>query len=328
MKVLKKWFWRVIGFGGVMFLIWYVIALRGPLFEHDEYATALYDRDGRLLSASISSEEQWQFEGTGVISQKYEKALLLFEDKRFYSHCGFDVRALMRAMRLNMKKGKIVSGGSTITMQTIRLHKKNPPRTLIQKVLEIILATRLEFKQSKEDILKLYASHAPFGGNVIGIDAACWRYFNKSPEFLSWAEAALLAVLPNSPGLIHTERNREKLKTKRDNLLKRLLDNKSLSPTQYQGALLEEIPRRPIRLPQEASHFLNFAQRQTNQSQIHSTIDRQIQQKCYEIAASESRKLKANFIDNISILILDIENEEVLAYMGNLQNTGLIILYQ
>ncbi len=306
----------------LMGLIWYCAMLWNPLFPQDHYSKVVFDKNGKLIAASISAEEQWHFKPSAELPDKYKKALLVFEDKRFYRHIGFDLKALLRATRLNVKHKRIVSGGSTISMQTIRLHQRNPKRSVWNKVLEIILATRLEIKHSKRDILQLYASHAPFGGNVIGIDAACWRYFNKSPEQISWAEASLLAVLPNSPGLIHTERNRDKLEQKRNALLQRLLENGVIDELSYEGALLEEIPRRPAKLNQSASHFMHFASERKNQSLIHSTIDANIQEKCLQIAETEGNKLKANFIDNMAILVLDIEEETVLAYVGNLKNTG------
>lgn len=307
----------------LVLLVLYSMALRGPMFQDQEYARAVFDVDGKLLSASISKDEQWHFRGKGEISPKYKKALVTYEDKRFYRHIGFDVWAMMRAMRLNIKKGKVVSGGSTISMQTIRLHKKNPKRSLWNKLIEIVLSTRLELKHSKEEILDLYASHAPFGGNVVGIEAACWRYFRKSPANMSWAEASLLAVLPNSPGLIHTERNRVKLKAKRDQLLATLKENGTISDMVYEGALLEEIPRRAQRLPQNAPHFLNFARKCTKESMVYSSIQSELQKKCLLIAEQEGKRLKANFIDNLAILVLDIETKQVIAYVGNLHNTGL-----
>ena len=323
MKLFKKIFKLLILLAFLLGLIWYAFSLRKPLFQHNNYASAIFDKNGTLLSATISSDEQWHFQNQGKISEKYVQAVIAFEDKRFYRHIGFDLKALLRAMKLNLKQRKVVSGGSTISMQTIRLHQGNPSRSLPNKIVEIILSTRLELKHSKDEILSLYASHAPYGGNVIGIDAACWRYFNKSPENISWAEACLLAVLPNSPGLIHTERNREKLKDKRDDLLFRLNKNGTISDIAYQGALIEEIPRRPKRLPQKASHYLNFAKKKTKRSVIYSTIDPIVQEKCNEIAKTESRKLKANFIDNIAILVLDIEDKTVVSYVGNVKGTGL-----
>ncbi len=309
---------RIIILGSLLVAcILYAMSLRKPLFQNVSYSTVLFDDAGNLLSATISDTEQWYFEPSGVLSEKYKTALITYEDKRFYKHIGIDFKAIARAIRLNLKHKKIVSGGSTISMQTIRLSKGNPPRTVWHKIIEIILATRLEIKHSKEEILQYYAAHAPFGGNVIGVDAACWRYFNKSPEKLSWSEAALLAVLPNSPGLIHTERNRKTLKKKRDRLLYRLFTYGKIDETTYESALLESIPRRPKKLPHLADHFLHFAKAQTGKAQIHSTIRSEIQKKCLQIAQTESRKLKTNYIENLAILVLDIETQTVLAYVGN-----------
>ena len=114
------------------------------------------------------------------------------------STCGRSARALWS----NVRKGGVVSGGSTLTMQVVRIARKNPRRTYLEKVSEMILALRLELSCSKRRILDLHAANAPFGGNIVGIDAAAWFYFDRGPEALSWAEAAFLAVLPNDPKLI------------------------------------------------------------------------------------------------------------------------------
>ena len=121
----------------------------------------------------------------------------------FYQHPGVDPTAIARAMRTNLSRGKIVSGGSTITMQLARIARGNRDRTLYEKMIETGYALLLETACDKHEILNLYASHAPFGGNVIGLETAAWRYFGRSASELSWAESATLAVLPNSPALIH-----------------------------------------------------------------------------------------------------------------------------
>ncbi|HEU5147463.1 MAG TPA: transglycosylase domain-containing protein, partial [Chryseosolibacter sp.] len=192
----------------------YVLALPDEIFD-EPYSTVLKARDGALLSASIAPDGQWRFPENPVVPEKFAEALITFEDQRFYWHPGVDPIALGRALIQNIKEGETVSGGSTITMQVIRLSRKPSSRSLFQKCLEMLLATRLEWSYSKEEILALYSAHAPFGGNVVGLDAACWRYFGRSPQNLSWAEAALLAVLPNAPSLIHPGKNRTLLKRKR-----------------------------------------------------------------------------------------------------------------
>ncbi|MCU0368227.1 MAG: transglycosylase domain-containing protein, partial [Cyclobacteriaceae bacterium] len=195
--------------------IFYYFALPSNLFN-DPYSTVLEDREGKLLGALIAQDGQWRFPESQLVPEKYKEALILFEDKRFENHFGVDVLSMARAIRQNVRAGKIISGGSTISMQVIRLSRKNKSRTFIEKVIELILATRLELRYSKTEILNLYAAHAPFGGNVVGLDAACWRYFGREPSQMSWSDAALLAVLPNNPSLIHPGKNRAQLKAKRD----------------------------------------------------------------------------------------------------------------
>ncbi|HZY82026.1 MAG TPA: transglycosylase domain-containing protein, partial [Cyclobacteriaceae bacterium] len=200
---------------------WYFFSLPSTLFKVP-YSTILVDRENNLLNASISKDGQWRFPVREKLPAKFREAIVMFEDKRFFSHVGVDPRALYRATLQNIDKRKVVSGGSTLSMQVIRLARGNPKRTVFNKTIEMILATRLEIRFSKDEILSLYASHAPFGGNVVGIEAACWRYFGRQPDELSWAEAATLAVLPNNPSMINLGTNRAALQKKRDRLLTRL----------------------------------------------------------------------------------------------------------
>jgi len=177
------------------------------IFE-EPYSTVVYARDGRLLGAHIATDEQWRFPLIDSVPKNFSNAVTTFEDKRFYQHLGIDFLAIARAAIGNIKAGEITSGASTITMQTIRLSRKGKVRSLWQKIIEATLAVRLELKVDKKQILRLYASHAPFGGNVVGLETASWRYFQKHPSQLSVAESALLAVLPNAPSLIHLSKNR------------------------------------------------------------------------------------------------------------------------
>jgi penicillin-binding protein 1C len=181
--------------------------------------TVLEDRSGQLLGARIADDGQWRFPSRNDVPEKFCKAIIHYEDKHFYRHWGVNPFSLSRALIQNVRAAKIVSGGSTLTMQVARLSRKRRSRSLWGKIIEIFMATRIEFSYSKEKILALYASHAPFGGNVVGLEAASWRYFGRSASQLSWAEAATLAVLPNSPSLIYPGKNQLQLKRKRDRLL-------------------------------------------------------------------------------------------------------------
>ena len=181
-------------------------------------STVLYSADSTLLGAKIASDGQWRFPVRDNVPSKFKTALLTFEDKRFDHHWGVDLLALGRAILSNIQAGKVKSGASTITMQTIRISRKNPKRTIVEKIYEIILATRMEWSYSKDEILALYAANAPFGGNIVGIDAAAWRYFGTNPSQLTWSESCMLAVLPNNPSMVHVAKNRGRLLKKRNRL--------------------------------------------------------------------------------------------------------------
>ena len=186
--------------------LWFAFCLPRPLFKSPT-SFVINDDAGQLLGASIASDGQWRFPNNDSVPVKFRQCIIAFEDKRFLHHPGFDPLAFSRAVKQNLRSKKVTSGGSTLTMQVIRLatHHK---RTIFNKIGEIFMALRLECGYSKSQIMAMYASNAPFGSNVIGLDAASWRYFGRGPDKLSWGEMAALAVLPNSPSLVHPGKNK------------------------------------------------------------------------------------------------------------------------
>ncbi|MDQ2658285.1 MAG: penicillin-binding protein 1C, partial [Bacteroidota bacterium] len=306
----------------VCVLIAYAFSLPSRIFDKP-YSTVLEARNGQLLSASIAADGQWRFPQDDSIPERFAQALITFEDKRFYYHPGVDPLSLGRAMIRNVRAGKIVSGGSTITMQVIRLSRDGEPRNIFQKCIEIILATRLELSYSKNEILSLYASHAPFGGNVVGLDAACWRYFGRHPDNLSWGEAALLAVLPNAPSLIHPGKNREVLKAKRDKLLEKLSAQGKIDSLTCALGQQEPIPENPQPLPRLSRHLLERIKKEGfGGKKLTSTIDYALQQRVEESLQRHHERLKANQIYNGAVLVLDVQTGEVVAYAGNVASSG------
>lgn len=301
--------------------IGYYFCLPDKLFV-EPYSTVLESREGELLSASIAKDGQWRFPELNEVPDKFAVALVAYEDKRFYSHPGVDMLSMGRAMLQNIREGRIVSGGSTIDMQVIRLHRKETGRTVVEKLIESVLATRLQFRYSKKEILSLYTSHAPFGGNVVGLEAACWRYFGREPKDLSWAEAAMLAVLPNSPALIHPGKNRDKLANKRDKLLAKLKETHLIDSLTYALAITEPIPDEPLPLPRISPHLLLRASADgMNQQKVKSTLAAELQQRVEQILDDHYQRLKGNQIHNACALVLDVETGNVLAYVGNV-NSG------
>ena len=294
-------------------------------FDEEPVSTVVESVDGYLLGAKIAADGQWRFPASGTLPDKYAKALVAFEDRRFYYHPGIDPLSVGRALWVNIRKGKIVEGGSTISMQVVRLMRKGKPRTVFEKMIEAVLALRLEFRYSKKEILALYARHAPFGGNVVGIDAAAWRYFGRPAADLSWAEAAMLAVLPNTPSLIHPGRNRERLLNKRNALLHQLCAKGYFSADDLPLYCEEALPDKPLPLPSDAPHLLerlaqtNFCTniRTNNCTNIRTTVLYHLQQRAVEVVNRHAMQQSGNNVNNMAAIILENETDRMLAYVGN-----------
>jgi penicillin-binding protein 1C len=226
---------------------------------------------------------------------------------------------------LRNSKGKgNTQGGSTITMQVMRLSQKDNKRTIWNKLKESMLALRLECSFSKKEILALYAGNAPFGSNVVGLEAAAWRYYGRSASKLSWGEMAALAVLPNAPALVHPGKNRQLLLAKRNALLYKLLLAKKLNSSDCELAKLEPLPSSPLPLPQDAIHlFQRFKNDNTVANAptiITTTIDGNLQKNVASILQQHQSVLKGNGINNAAALVLDVETGNTIAYVGNIKD--------
>ena len=273
----------------ILFLFWWSI-LPVPLFQ-DPYATVLFDREGQVMGMKVADDGQMRFEEVQDLPPRYVISVLVFEDRYFLAHQGVNWWALCRALVQNIQAGHVVSGGSTLSMQVVRLALGNPPRTVPEKIREIFLTLRMEQSYSKKQILEMYASHAPFGGNVVGIRAAALKYFNRRPEQLSWAEAALLAVLPNAPALLYHGKNNTLLKQKRDGLLAKLYREGVMSEDSYHLALAEPLPEKKFDIPTVAPHLLAKAYREKKGKVCPTYIDGRLQKKINEIVTSSIKKL-------------------------------------
>ncbi|MDP4222805.1 MAG: penicillin-binding protein 1C [Bacteroidota bacterium] len=280
-------------------------------------STVVEAADGSLLGARIADDGQWRFPAPDHVPEKFEKALLAFEDRYFYYHPGINPAALIRAFKDNIKAHGIVSGGSTITMQVARLSRGNKPRTYGEKFIEMLEALKLETLKSKKEILQIYAANAPFGGNNVGLDAAAWRYMGKSPDDLTWAEAAALAVLPNSPSIVFPGKNQEAFKKRRDKLLRTLNSRGIIDSLSLVLALDEPLPGEPKPLPSGAPHLTDYFYRNNKGQKIRTTIDPAIQERAVGIINSHQNDLSGNQIFNSAALIIQVSTGSVLAYVGN-----------
>ena len=297
-------------------LLGYYFCLPSTLFNKPT-STVIESAEGNLLGAKIALDGQWRFPESNQIPLKFKQCIVQFEDAYFYNHFGFNPVSIIKAIKDNLKSGRKKRGGSTITQQVIRLSRNGKSRTYFEKLKELILATRLEFRFSKDKILQLYSSNAPFGGNVVGLEAASWRYFGRSSFDLSWAESATLAVLPNAPGLIYPGRNQESLRLKRNRLLKKLANNAIIDQLTYKASIEESLPSKPYSLPRTAPHLLEKVVKEEKGKRIRTSIVKAYQENANAIVKKHYNQISQNQIHNISVLILDIKTRKVLAYIGN-----------
>lgn len=296
-------------------LVYWFFCLPKPLFQ-DPLATVVESREGDLLGARIARDGQWRFPALDSVPDKFATCILHFEDEYFYSHPGFNPVAMGKAFWGNLTTDKR-RGGSTITQQVIRLSRKGKQRSYTEKFIELIKATRLEAGYSKDEILNLYATYAPFGGNVVGLETAAWRYYGISAARLSWGQMAALAVLPNNPSMVRPGRNEETLSRKRDNLLKKLWKKEEIDETTYTLALLEELPGKPYPLPQVTPHLVERIRLESEGLRVKTSIKVPLQRELNRLAKEHYGTLKQNEIYNLAIVVLDVETKKVLGYVGN-----------
>lgn len=319
--MLKKY--KIIGLitGCIILFICLWFAIPTPLITAP-YSTVIECVEGELLGARIADDGQWRFPEPDSIPEKFKTCLLAFEDKYFYKHPGINPVSLGRALIQNIKAGKVVSGGSTITMQLSRIARKNKSRTYFNKLVEMAWALSIELHYSKNSILKKYIANAPFGGNVVGLEAASWRYYKRKPSQLSWSEAATLAVLPNSPSLIYPGKNDPKLLVKRNRLLGKLVELEKIDSITYELALLEPLPEKVYSLPSGTYHLLEKAVASIKGQKIRTTIKAAYQKQANQILSAQSKLLKANHVYNMAALVVEVKTGNVLAYVGNLNELG------
>lgn len=285
------------------------------IFE-DRYSVSVLDNNGNIIGVYLNKDEQWHLKSIDKIPEKLKTAVMVFEDKNFYSHNGVDFSAVMRALKDNIFE-KRRTGASTITMQAVKMAQPKE-RSYFNKYLEIVHAFKLEKYYKKDEILKMYLNNAPYGGNIVGYKTASYMYFRKSSKELTWSEAALLAVLPNSPGLMNVEKNREKLIEKRNFLLKKLYEKNFINERQYEISLKEPVPDKRYSFPVLAPHLVRrLVNENKDKKIIKSTIDSEIQKKTEKAVKDYSEFLKLSGINNTAVLIINNKNYEVTAYAGS-----------
>jgi penicillin-binding protein 1C len=288
-----------------------------PLGERLEFSTAVVDRDGRLLRPYATSEGRWRLPARADgVDPRYVALLTAYEDKRFREHAGVDVFALMRAAAQVFAHGHIVSGGSTLTMQVARLLEPRAERSLAAKLRQIVRAVEIERHLSKDEVLTLYLSLAPYGGNLEGIRAATLAYYGKEPKRITLGEAALLVALPQSPEARRPDRSSEAARRARDRVLDRVAGAGIFDPTEIMQAKAEPVLAVRLPMPSLAPHAAGDAVAALpGRSLIRLTIDGAWQASLEALARERARALGPNI--SVAILAVDHATGAVLARVGS-----------
>lgn len=306
----------------------YLSTLPEPLFPSEASVQILDDED-ELIHAYLNKIDHYQFPlSSDTLPYKLAQAIISFEDQQFYSHFGVDPLAIARAFWSNIRSDEIISGASTITMQVARIMQPKP-RTYWNKFIEILQALRLEIRFSKAEILQMYVNHAPYGRNFIGVETAAYFYFKKKLLHLTWAEAALLAVLPNAPGLLNPTKNQSLLLKKRNKLLQILSTNGLLSPSELALSLKEHLPTGIFPVDKIAPHAAQQLIQTSSEKLIRSTLSSSIQSRVTELVRDYSHELNQLGIQHVAVLVAETKTGQVKAYVGSpkffdLENQGMV----
>ncbi len=311
---------RLLGvlFGAAFLLALFILLDR--LFPIDldkskECSALVKAADGRWLYVQLSPDEQWRFRvDVDRVDPLYLKMLLAFEDQRFWRHFGVDPLAMLRAFAQLLINGRIVSGGSTITMQLARLLEPKP-RTIKSKLIEIFRALELEWHYSKKQILSSYLTLTPYGGNIVGLEAASRRYFGKSSSALSPAEAALLIALPQSPERTRPDRHPKEALRARNKVLAIAKERGVIDEKLYQEALKTPLPKKLFAYPRYAPHLSEkLLKRYPKSKEISTTIDLILQRQVQRWAKDKGASLGKGV--TLAALIIRNSDGAILAYLG------------
>ena len=301
----------------LLFVSFLILDYAFPLPPAKTYSPVVYDRNGGLLAAYLSDDDKWRLRtDPETISEDLRTAIIAKEDRWFYYHPGVNPLAIVRAAWNNVVTGRRTSGASTITMQVARLLEPKP-RTLGNKVREVFRALQLEWHNSKSEILEMYLSYLPYGGNIEGITAASHLYFERPPSQLSLSQATLLAVIPNRPNSLRMDTRQEAARDARNKWLLRFQEREIFPEAQIQAALLEPVNVQRHSLEPLAPHFSQRLVATEAGPEINSTLDLEIQQLSERLLANYIRRARARGISNGAVLVVDNATAEVRAYCGS-----------
>jgi penicillin-binding protein 1C len=312
-KSYSKTVWIV--FSILLFFV--LLDLLFPLPQQKEFSKQILAKDSTLLTAYLTADDKWRLKTEARdVSPELVKAIIEKEDNWFNWHLGINPLSLIRALYKNVTSGEIQSGASTITMQLARMLEPKE-RTYLNKIAEMFRALQLEIKYSKEEILELYLSHLPFGGNIEGVTSASFIYFNRPPGKLSLAQSIMLAVIPNDPNSLRLDRSGEEIVKRRNFWINKFKTDKIFPSKDLKDALDEPIEKNRFAIPVIAPHFSYYTKENSDGDILNTTLDLKIQQTAENILLHNVRKVFYKGITNGSVLVIDNNSSSVVAYCGS-----------
>lgn len=288
-----------------------------PIEAASSVSKEVLDRDGRLLRAFATREGHWRLKTTAAdVDPQFIRMLVAYEDRRFHEHSGIDPMALLRAAGQFVTNGRIVSGASTLSMQVARLIEPRENRSMLAKLRQMARAIQLERRLSKAEILDLYLTLAPYGGNLEGVRAASLAWFGKEPKRLSVAEAALLVALPQLPEKRRPDRHRDVAEKARARVLTRMAVSEIIGEGEAERASAEAVPDRRRQLPSYAAHLSELALRKDPKATEHkTTLDRTVQDGLETVAREAAVRLGPKI--SIAMVMADARTGEILGEVGS-----------
>ena len=315
----SRWLWLA----GVLLILWALVFAADRLWplplKEVSPARVVTDEKGIPLWRFADSEGIWRYPVTiEDVSPRYLEALIQYEDRWFWDHPGVNPFSVMRAAWQDLRSGKVVSGGSTLTMQVARLLDPHP-RTFGGKIRQLWRAMQLEWHLSKRDILTLYLNRAPFGGTLQGVGAASWAYLGKSPAQLSYSEAALLAVLPQAPSRLRPDRWPDRAEAARNKVLERMVTQGVWSAQQVKESREEPVWLAPRQMPQLAPLFSRMMLNKSRENKIVTTLDASLQRQLEELAINWKSRLPSR--SSLAMIVVDHTNMKVRGWVGSVDIT-------
>ena len=321
MKLVTCTFSIIIGLF-VLFLL--IPPSRGLLFPEKFCSYQICARDGTVLREILSYDYKTSvWVPLEEISPWLVDATVWQEDKRFYQHHGVDLLALVRAFYDNITRGRIVSGGSTITMQVAKMALGITRRTFVSKFVEIVYAMKIDLHLSKDDILEIYLNRVPYGSQVYGVEAASRLYFDKPASQLSLAEACVLVLIPQSPGSTNPYSSPDRLNERKTEIAQSLLEAGYIDSLTFFAALHEPVRGLESCINFHAPHFVDYVQRvldvcrPTNVSKVITSLDIAVQEHVEKLVSTTLSSLEAYHVGQCAVLVMDVESGEILAMIGS-----------